>query len=134
MRTAEIETPKGSAAGLLAGLIWGAPVGGVATWFGSGGEQIAVGFGIASGAVVGMILGRAFGKIDNIFAAAAFGAFVPLMLIVIDAARRGRLPANVDEVTNPQALTVLACVAGGGALVAALLCGTAKALRGLGMS
>lgn len=123
----------GSGAGLLAGMLYGVPAGTVLAGLSTHWEPIAVKFGAIGGAVIGMIVGRAFGKFERVLSGVAFGAVAPLLLILIDGLRSGRLASAraADELFSAESLPLLAAIVGGGALIGGLLTATAKGFRWL---
>lgn len=132
VRTEVANPPAGASPGKLAGAVAGILYGIAAAlilgmrmpW-----NQQKVTVAVMIGAGAGLILGMIFGRFRSITAAAIAGGILPLVLIVNDALRRGRLQAK--DLNDPNVLLIMAGIVAAGATTAALLNATAKGLRRL---
>jgi hypothetical protein len=92
---------------------------------GGGGAFIGliVGWG-GGGAFIGLIVGWGFRWIQSFWAGALLGGMIPILLVLKDAAARGRL--DPEEMMKPESLLVIGCIMGAGAAVGMLLVGVKK--------
>jgi hypothetical protein len=104
----------GGVAGALVGLL-------------AGGAAEGVALGGVIGVILGLIAGRRIAACPSVLGGAAFGAFLPLGLLLIHLLRSGRITeVKPEDLASPPFLIVLGVACGSGAVLGAALVGLRK--------
>lgn len=109
--------------GLLVGAVAGTVIGRLT---GKSWSDVSVVIGVAAGAVLGLLVLRRIASFQTILGGAAFGAFLPVALCVIDGFRRGRFKDIGRDIQDAKFFLVLGCMLAGGAAFGILLVGIKK--------
>jgi hypothetical protein len=84
-------------------------------------EDVPVIIGVLGGGLFGLVAGRRIAACETIVGGMAFGAFLPIGLILLGALRSGRMPDPGELLKEPRALVVIGGILGGGAVIGGLL-------------
>jgi hypothetical protein len=88
-------------AAFLAGMLWFGVAGFVIGGMASGWQSMGLGIGVVAGVVGGLLIGSRIARIDGVLPAGLLCGFLPLIIILKDAFRRGRMPRNPGEFLVP---------------------------------